>query len=166
MRILGIDPGSARIGYGLISDGRRLTAADFGVIDLKISDPHERLRGLSKAVRALLKKTAPDIVALEKLYFSTNQKTGIAVAESRGAIRLLILEADIPLFEYGPGEVKLAITNNGAADKTAVAKMVKKILGLTEIKGPDDVTDALAIAITGAHRYKFDMREKQCRPPS
>ncbi|MDO8585228.1 MAG: crossover junction endodeoxyribonuclease RuvC [bacterium] len=161
MKILGIDPGSARIGYGLITDdGRRLVAITHGLIELRQKDPHEKLLALAREMRALLKQSAPDIVAVEKLYFSTNQKTGIVVAESRGAICLLILEAGIPLFEYGPGEVKLAVTNNGAADKIAVAKMVKKILGLTVIKGPDDVSDALAIAITGAHRYKFDMRAK------
>lgn len=162
MKILGIDPGSARIGYGLIADeSGRLTAMTHGVIDLHEKDPHEKLLALAREIRALLAKSTPDIVALEKLYFSTNQKTGIAVAESRGAIALLVLEAKLPLFEYGPGEVKLAVTNDGRADKTAVAKMVKKILNLAAIKGPDDVSDALAIAITGAHRYKFDVRARK-----
>ncbi len=162
MKILGIDPGSSRIGYGLIADdGRNLTAITHGLIELRQKDPHEKLLALAHEMRALLKESAPDVVALEKLYFSTNQKTGIAVAESRGAIALLILEAHLPLLEYGPGEVKLAVTNDGGADKIAVAKMVKKILRLTSIKGPDDVSDALAIAITGAHRYKFDMRAKR-----
>ncbi|MBI2406353.1 MAG: crossover junction endodeoxyribonuclease RuvC [Candidatus Harrisonbacteria bacterium] len=162
MKILGIDPGSARVGYGLIADdGHNLAAITHGVIELRQKDPHEKLRALGSAIRALLKKTAPDVVALERIYFSTNQKTGIAVAESRGAIALLVLEAGIPLLEYGPREVKQAVTNNGLADKIAVATMVKKILGLSAIEGPDDVSDALAIAITGAHRYKFDMRTKK-----
>lgn len=162
MRILGIDPGSARVGFGLIADdGPHLTAITHGVIDLHEKDPNKKLLALAREIRALLQKTSPDIVALEKLYFSTNQKTGIAVAESRGAIALLILEAGLPLFEYGPGEVKLAVTNDGRADKIAVAKMVEKILKLAAVKGPDDITDALAIAITGAHRYKFDARVKR-----
>ena len=162
MKILGIDPGSSRIGYGLVADdGRKLTALAHGLIELKQKNSNEKLLALAREIRILLKNTAPDIVALEKLYFSTNQKTGIAVAESRGAITLLVLEAGIPLFEYGPHEVKQAVTNDGRADKIAVAKMVKKILNLETIKGPDDVSDALAIAITGAHRYTFDIRSRK-----
>lgn len=158
MKILGIDPGTSRIGYGLVSEGPKLAALSYGIIELREKNPHEKLIHLAREIRALLKKTAPDIVALEKLFFSTNQKTGIAVAESRGVIALLALETGIPLLEYGPREVKQAVTNDGMADKKAVAKMVKKILCLAAVEGPDDVTDALAIAITGAHRYKFDAK--------
>lgn len=158
MKILGIDPGTSRIGYGLVADGTQLTALTHGIIELHEKSPHEKLKMLAREIRALLKKTTPDIVALEKLFFSTNQKTGIAVAESRGVIALLALETGVPLLEYGPREVKQAVTNDGLADKKAVAKMVKKILGLAAVEGPDDVSDALAIAITGAHRYKFDAR--------
>lgn len=157
MKILGIDPGTSRIGYGVVAEGAKLAALSHGIIELREKDGHRKLKLLAREVRTLLKKTAPDIVTLEKLYFSTNQKTGIAVAESRGVIALLVLEAGIPLLEYGPREVKQAVTNDGCADKKAVATMVKKILRLASIEGPDDVTDALAIAITGAHRYKFEL---------
>lgn len=158
MKILGIDPGTTRIGFGLVAEGTKLSALGYGIIEIREKNPHQKLLSLAREIRALLAKTSPGIVALEKLYFSTNQKTGIAVAESRGVIAMLVLEANLPLLEYGPREVKQAVTNDGVADKKAVAKMVKKILGLTTIEGPDDVSDALAIAVTGANRYKFDAR--------
>lgn len=154
MKILGIDPGSSRIGYGLIeSSGPK--AIDFGLIEIPKQSKEGKILELHDRFQQLLKKMSPDAVAIEELFFSKNQKTAIEVAEARGVMRLLVVQANILLVEYGPREVKLAITSNGAADKKAVITMVERILNI-KIKGPDDIADALAIALTAAARYKID----------
>lgn len=156
MRILGIDPGSTRIGYGLIESGSNLKALDFGLIEIKAKSISEKLLSLANQFAALLEKTKPDLAAVEKIYFTKNQKTIIEVAQARGIILFLILKNNIPLLEYNPREVKQAVTSYGLADKYAVAKMVCRILNIKEIPKIDDTTDALAIAITAASRYRLD----------
>ncbi len=156
MKILGIDPGSTRIGYGLIKSDSDLKVLDFGLIEIKASSISEKLLLLADKFAKLLEKTKPDLVSVEKIYFAKNQKTAIEVAEARGVILFLILKNKIPLLEYNPREVKQAVTGYGLADKIAVNKMVCRILNLEKISGPDDIADALAIAITAANRYKFD----------
>ncbi len=155
MKILGIDPGSTRIGYGLIESSGSLTAIDFGLIEIPKQSKEGKIRELHDRFKALLVKTKPELVAIEELFFSKNQKTALEVAEARGIMKLLVVQANVPLLEYGPREVKLAITNNGIADKQAVITMVERILKI-KIKGPDDIADALAIALTAAARYKID----------
>ncbi len=172
MRILGIDPGSTRIGYGIIetgssagslhgsSTGSLRVGSDLkfiksGLLKIKSSDKEERLLELAKSYEQLLKKEKPDLAAIEKLYFVKNIKTGLEVAQSRGIIIFLTRKQKITIVEYAPSEVKLNITGYGNADKKAVAKMVKLILKTGEIKGPDDVFDALAIAITAANNQKI-----------
>lgn len=151
MKILGIDPGTTRIGYGLIkSSGGDFRSVRHGILEITPGGSVPKLLELGKRFEALLKKLKPEAVAIEKLYFSNNQKTAIAVAEARGVLRFITGRLGLPLLEYGPQEVKLALTNNGRADKTAVKMMVCRTLNLKDIKGPDDVADALAIAITGA----------------
>ena len=157
MRILGIDPGSSRIGYGLIEGGHDLQMINCGCLEM---GKGEQLLNVDASIRDLIQKSTPDLIGIEMLYFSNNQKTGIRVAEARGVIKLAVLQAGIPMLEYGPREVKQAVTNDGFASKSSVGRMVCRILKLQSIKGPDDVADALAIAITAAHRYKLDLLKR------
>lgn len=161
MRILGIDPGTTRIGYGLIEGTADLKALDFGLLDIATAKGTSPLIEISRSFSKLLDKTKPEAVAIEKIFFTKNQKTAISVAEARGVISLLVLQRGLPLFEYGPREVKQAVTNYGLSDKTAVKKMVCHILDLDDVKGPDDITDALAIAITAASRYRIDSQRER-----
>ncbi len=156
MRILGIDPGSTRIGFGLIANKKgQQTLLKSGLLKITSSNKEKRLLELADSYKKLLEKEKPDLVAIEKLFFVKNIKTGLEVAQSRGTIIFLTAQENIPLVEYAPSEVKLNVTGSGSADKKAVAKMVKRILKTEKIKGPDDVFDALAIAITAANHVKF-----------
>ncbi len=152
MKILGIDPGTSRIGYGLIKDGSELKLIDCGVIE--ITEPDKKILILGKKYAKLLKKFQPDLVAIEKLFFAKNKKTALGVAQSRGVLILKSLEAKIPIAEYGPMEVKLATTGYGLSDKKAVATMVKIFLKADSLKGYDDASDALAIAIAASFHQK------------
>lgn len=155
-KILGIDPGTTRIGYGLINaNGSDLQYLSSGLIEITSTDREKRLLELADGYDALLKKEKPDLVSLEKLYFVKNIKTGMDVAQARGVLLLLTRQNRIPLVEYTPSEVKLNVAGSGNADKMAVAKMVKLILKIDEIKGPDDVSDAVAIAIVAANNIRF-----------
>jgi len=151
MKILGIDPGSARIGFGLIKKDKNLELLDYGVMEVANND----LLVLAEQFDNLLKRQRPDLIAIEKLYFAKNRKTALSVAQSRGVLILKIRENKIKMAEYNPMEVKQSVTGYGLADKKAVAMMVKKILNLQELKGHDDASDALAIAITAAGDLKF-----------
>jgi len=151
MKILGVDPGSTRVGYGIIkkeSGDLKFIAA--GLLKIFSKDKNQRLLELEKSFSQLLKKEKPDLAILEKLYFMRNLKTALEVAQSRGVLTLIITKYKIPLLEYTPLEIKLAVTGYGMADKKAVAKMVAKILKINKISKYDDVSDALAAAITGA----------------
>lgn len=151
MIALGIDPGTVRIGYGIIekTDSKlRLVAA--GLLPLG-SKNAPRLAAIKRGVDALIKTHHPEILAVEKLYFSKNQKTAIAVAQARGAILLAAEERSIPIRELDPGVVKAGITGYGRSDKKAVAKMVGLFLK-EDLRVVDDVTDALAMAIVAASR--------------
>ncbi len=151
MIILGIDPGSTRIGYGLIEkSGGKLKFIKAGLLKIKAKDKCERLVDLEKSFSVLIKKEKPDQVVMEKLYFVKNQKTGLEVAQSRGVLTLLITKNKIPLLELTPLEIKQGVTGYGMADKKSVAKMVAKILKIDKINDYDDATDALAAAITGS----------------
>ena len=156
MKILGIDPGSARIGYGLIEkSGNELKFIKAGILKITSKDKYERLVDLEKSFLALLKKEKPDWAIMEKLYFVKNQKTGLEVAQSRGILTLLITKSKIPLLEFTPLEIKQGVTGYGMADKKSVAKMVAKILKMDKINKYDDATDALAAAITGSLNINF-----------
>lgn len=154
MKILGIDPGTNRIGYGLIESNGTLNLLDYGVIELA---PSADLLLLAKKIDSLFQKFNPELVAVEKIYFAKNQKTAINVAQARGVIIFKILENKIKFAEYGPTEIKKSLTNYGQADKKAVALMVKKILNVQELQGYDDASDALAIAITAANYKKCEI---------
>jgi len=152
MKILGIDPGTSRIGYGLI-DGRISKLIRHGVIEANEKDLPGKIANLSRQFKNLLSETAPELVAIEKLYFAKNQKTALDVAQARGAILSACLERNLAVTEYSPNEVKSHIAGYGLADKRAVAKMVRLILKVDSLPGYDDASDALAIALTAARKH-------------
>jgi len=150
MKILGIDPGTNRIGYGLIEKhGGALKLLDFGLLEISEKSKKKFLE-LAKEIEKLIKAKKPDLASVEKLYFAKNRKTAIEVAEARGIVLLYLLKNGVPFVEYGPSEIKQSVTGYGLNDKKTVAKMVSKILNVGDLKAIDDVTDALAMAITAS----------------
>ena len=149
MIALGIDPGTRRIGYGIVAKKTdntvRFLAA--GILEIKSSEDIIALAETKKGIAAVIKKYKPDIIGIEKLYFAKNQKTAMSVAQARGVLLLAAYESGIPIKEYAPNEIKLGITGYGFADKKAILKMVRLILGKQDIKVIDDASDALAGAI-------------------
>lgn len=156
MRILGIDPGTSRIGFGVIETAGGLRLVDYGVIEAKEKTLTEKIANFSKKFDKLVKDTNPELAAIEKIFFAKNQKTALAVAQARGVLLSSLITMNIPIVEYGPTEVKSNITGDGSADKQGVAKMVKSILKVSELKGYDDAVDAIAIAITAASHHKLE----------
>ena len=153
MIILGIDPGYAIIGWGVIRYERgRFVPIDFGAITTPARMPFtRRLECIYDELTAVLEKHKPDAVAIEKLYFQNNQKTAIDVAQARGVTMLAIHKSGVPIYEYTPLQVKQSITGYGRAEKHQVMEMVKNLLNLSKIPKPDDTADALAIAICHGH---------------
>lgn len=149
MVILGIDPGLAIVGFGVIEKGRTKTEViDYGVINTPKEDRLPiRLHKIYEGMCALIDKYKPEHVAIEELFFNTNTTTGIAVAEARGVIILACINKGLKLFEYTPLQIKQALTSNGRADKHQVQFMVKAILNLKSIPKPDDAADGLAAAL-------------------
>ena len=141
MRILGIDPGYAIVGWGVIQyEGGRFTPQDFGAVTTLAQTPFSRR----------LQQVYNDVLAIEKLYFKNNQKTAIEVAQARGVILLAAQNSGVPIFEYTPLQVKSAVTGFGQAQKPQVMEMTKRLLRLPQVPKPDDTADALAIAICHA----------------
>lgn len=157
MKVLGIDPGTATTGFGVVeSKGSRLLHIAHGVITTPAKAPFaDRLALIFERMESLLQEHQPDVVAIEKLYFARNVTTGIAVAQARGVLALAAARAKFPVGEFSPTEVKSAVTSNGRADKRQVQDMIKILLNLTTIPKPDDAADALAIAICQLHAGKF-----------
>lgn len=153
MIILGVDPGTATTGYGIIKKERNtLTQLDFGCIrTTPDQEPSQRLRLLQEGLSTIIHTYKPESAAVEKIFFTTNAKTAISVAQARGVILETLASAGIEIYEYTPLQVKQAVTSYGKADKTQVQKMVKLLLNLEEVPKPDDAADALAIAICCAH---------------
>ncbi|MCI8412760.1 MAG: crossover junction endodeoxyribonuclease RuvC [Clostridia bacterium] len=152
MIILGIDPGYATIGYGVIQkEGADLSAIDYGVIQTpKDESIPVRLAMLDDALTAVIQKFQPDAVSVEELFFNTNITTGIKVAQARGVILLCAIKHCGKLYEYTPLQIKQALTGNGRAEKQQVQFMVKSLLRLKTIPKPDDAADALAAAVCHA----------------
>ena len=151
MRILGIDPGIGICGFGLIETKSRADAKalDYGVVTTTIRAPlPSRLKELYDSMSEVFKETKPDVVSIEKLFFTKNITTGIAVAEARGIVLLIAEQNNLPVFEYTPNEIKLTLTGYGAAKKPQMQEMVRAHLGLEKKPRPDDAADALAAAIT------------------
>ena len=149
MRILGIDPGFGIIGFGVIDkENSGLSVIDYGVITTPKEMPfNERLRVIYDSINALLDRYKPDEVSIEELYFNKNITTGIKVAEARGIILLTFQQHKLPIFEYTPQDIKLALTGQGRATKHQMQFMVKTLLRLTKIPRPDDAADAVAVAL-------------------
>lgn len=147
--ILGLDPGTATTGWGVVADdGNHPRMLGFGCIETsKNKDNVDRLKEIAADVRHLIATYQPDEVAIEELFFFKNITTAIKVAQSRGVLLLTVGEARVPIWEYTPLQVKQAITGYGRAEKKQVQTMVKCILKLDRIPKPDDAADALAIAI-------------------
>ena len=152
MLILGIDPGYAIIGWGIIRFERgKYIPVDFGAITTNAGVPfNRRLEQIYDQLNELLDTHHPDVVAVEKLYFQTNAKTAIDVAQARGVTMLALQQHGVPVYEYTPLQVKSAVTGFGQAQKPQVMEMTKRLLRLKAVPKPDDTADALAIAICHA----------------
>ena len=153
MRILGIDPGYAIVGFGIVDyAGANFAPVDYGAILTEAHTPFtERLCSIDTDIYEVFRRYEPDCMAVEKLYFTSNQKTAIDVAQARGILILAAATKKIPVFEYTPLQVKMAVVGYGKAEKKQVMNMTKNILRLEQIPKPDDAADALAIAICHGH---------------
>ena len=149
MLILGVDPGYAIVGYGVVrAQNSHYQPLEHGAIVTKADDIFvRRLEIIYDALTEVLTKWKPDAVSIEKLYFQNNQKTAIGVAEARGVILLAAKKAGVPIFEYTPLQIKMAVTGYGQAHKPQVMEMTRRLLCLKEVPKPDDTADALAMAI-------------------
>lgn len=150
MRIVGIDPGIARIGWGVIEgDKQQFSMIRYGCIETeKTKRAYHRLQEIYQEVYGLLLTEKPDQVVVEQLFFARNVTTAMGVGQARGVILLAAAHANLPVFEYTPMQVKQAVTGHGRAEKAQIQTMIKLILKLKEIPRPDDAADALAIALT------------------
>ena len=153
MRILGIDPGVATVGYGVVDyNANRFTHVRHGIIKTAAHQPLSlRLLEISHDMQELIGMFKPDVVSMEELFFSKNITTGIAVAHARGVLLLECRRANLPIHQYNPMQVKQAVTGYGAADKKQVMEMTRRLLNLEALPRPDDAADALAVAICYAH---------------
>ena len=155
MRILGIDPGTANTGYGLIESKTKIKYLDHGIIQTTPDHcPGERLRQINNNLSRIISKYKPDLIAIEKVYFFVNKKSVIKVSQAKGSLLLTAAKKKIPVKEYSPITIKAVITGNGRAKKEEVGEFVRKILKLKEIPKPDHAADALAAAITYVEKLK------------
>lgn len=155
MRILGIDPGSGIIGFGLIEQSSKLKMLDAGVIRTTIGDdPASRLLELHNSMQELVESCKPDVASVEKLFFAQNVTTAINVSQARGVILLSLADKKIPIYEYTPLQIKMAMTGYGRATKAQIQEMVRVQLGLKNRPKPDDCADALAAAICHSIQWK------------
>lgn len=163
MKIIGVDPGYAIVGVGVVEyRNTRFTTLDYGAITTPAGmDFQKRLKMIYDDFSQILQIHKPDAVAVEKLFFTTNQKTAIDVAQARGIILLAASQQNIPCYEYTPLQVKQAVVGYGKAVKKQVMDMTTRLLNLKEVPKPDDVADALAIAICHAHTAPSLMNFKQ-----
>lgn len=160
MLVIGIDPGTARTGYGLVSqDQDQLQAVAYGVITTSPDDPMPiRLGNLYSQLKEILMLHRPDLAAVEQLFFQSNVKTAISVGQARGVALLALAQAGLEVGEYSPNDVKQAVVGYGGADKSQIQEMVRMMLALEEIPKPDDAADALAVAICHIHTYQYQQR--------
>ena len=160
MRALGIDPGTAITGWGIVdldAGGQELQAIAYGVVTTPAKTPlPARLQTIYAELGQIIAAYRPDTAAIESLFFSKNAKTALSVGHGRGVAILALANADLPIAEYKPLEIKLAIAGYGGADKGQVQRMVKLLLNLDEIPKPDDAADALAVAICHLHSARLE----------
>jgi crossover junction endodeoxyribonuclease RuvC len=158
--ILGLDPGTSITGYGMVSQRQyQLSVQKYGVIRTASSDAvGTRLVSIHREVSSLIEEYRPDAVAVEKLFFNKNVQTAMSVGQARGVILLSAAQSDLPLLEYTPSAVKMAVTGHGSAPKRQVQAMVRSVLAMEEVPTPDDAADALAVAICGLRHWEWDRR--------
>ena len=164
--MLGIDPGIAICGFGFIDkQGHKLTPVQYGAITTEAHTPaEERLIQIYDSACALMDRYKPDSVAVEKLFFNRNVTTAFAVGQARGVVILAAAQRGLPVAEYTPMQVKQAVVGYGGAEKRQVQEMVKMLLKLSAIPKPDDVADALAVAICHAHSAVLTQKINEVRP--
>jgi crossover junction endodeoxyribonuclease RuvC len=157
LRVLGIDPGTAITGYGVVEgEGDNLALVTYGAITTSSRQPlPERLQQIYRQLRALIVEWQPESAAVEELFFSKNARTALAVGHARGVALLALTEAGLPIQEYKPAEVKQAVAGYGGAPKEQIQGMVQLLLSLDEIPRPDDAADALAVAICHFHSARW-----------
>lgn len=153
MTILGIDPGTARIGYALLNkkENTEVDLITYGCLELPNKKQTERLKEISRLISDLIAKYHPKILAIEKLFFTKNAKTAFSVSEARGVIINCANSLNLEVLEFTPLEVKIAITGYGKAEKKQVQEMVCRLLNLKKIPQPDDAADAIAIGLTACY---------------
>lgn len=156
MRILGIDPGTGILGFGIVEAKKgKVQLVDGGVIRTPVKeDDAVRLQTIFEELTDIIVETKPQVMSVEKLFFARNVTTAMTVAQARGVVLLCGKQAGMEIFEYTPMQIKQAITGYGKADKKQMQEMVRVLLGLTEIPKPDDAADAIAAAITHAHTLR------------
>jgi crossover junction endodeoxyribonuclease RuvC len=157
LRVLGIDPGTAITGYGIVEgEGDSLTLVTYGAITTPANQPlPQRLQQIYRQLQALIAEWHPESAAVEELFFSKNARTALVVGHARGVALLAITDADLPIQEYKPAEVKQAVAGYGGAPKDQVQGMVQLLLGMEDIPRPDDAADALAVAICHFHSARW-----------
>lgn len=165
MLVLGVDPGTAITGYGLVSqDGADLALVDYGTINTSQHVPHpQRLQTIHRDLGEIISRHRPSAVAVEKLFFSKNVRTALSVGQARGVVLLAVADAGVPLYEYTPLEVKQSVVGYGRATKDQVQQLVKLLLLLDFVPEPDDAADAIAVAICHIHsaRLKAMLAEQE-----
>ncbi|MGQ9631971.1 MAG: crossover junction endodeoxyribonuclease RuvC [bacterium] len=168
MLVLGVDPGLATLGYGVVEErGGRLEVLDYGVLTTPADTPlPQRLESIYDGLTAIIRRYPLDSIAVEELFFARNIKTAISVAQARGVALLAAARSGVSVVEFTPLQVKQAVVGQGKAEKIQIQAMVRIILGLPEIPKPDDAADALAVAICGAHSAKLSGYQKENRIPA
>jgi crossover junction endodeoxyribonuclease RuvC len=159
MVVIGIDPGTAITGYGLVReevDGRLVTVDYGAILTPKKTPMEERLLQLFEGLKGVLALHQPERAAVEKLFFQRNVRTALSVGQARGVVLLALAQASLPISEYTPMEIKQAITGYGGADKRQIQHMVRALLELDEVPQPDDAADALAVAICHLHSARME----------
>ncbi|MGN1115797.1 MAG: crossover junction endodeoxyribonuclease RuvC [Candidatus Ornithomonoglobus sp.] len=158
MIIIGVDPGYAIVGIGVVEyKGNKFRTLEYGAITTPADMPTEdRLKKIYDEMTLLIDKYTPNAVAIEELFFNSNQKTAINVAQARGVILVAVKNRNVPIYEYTPLQVKQSVTGYGRADKKQIQNMVKMLLNLNVIPKPDDAADGLALAICHAHSNKIN----------
>ena len=158
MRILGIDPGTGILGFGVIdvTSQSKVTLVDAGVIRTKVNQEDSiRLKTIYDELSEIIKDSKPEVMAVEKLFFAQNVTTAMSVSQARGVILLCGIQNGLELFEYTPLQVKQALTGYGRAEKKQIQEMVRVMLGLKDVPQPDDCADALAVAITHSMTARY-----------
>jgi crossover junction endodeoxyribonuclease RuvC len=163
VRVIGIDPGTAITGWGVVEgEGADLVAVAYGVVTTAAGTPlPQRLQAIYFQLTEVIETWQPETAAIEELFFSKNAKTALAVGHGRAAAMLALANAALPIEEYKPLEIKQALTGFGGADKQQMQQMVKLLLALDEIPRPDDAADALAVAICHLHSARLRLLEAQ-----